>query len=201
MANKLVSYILTVSGLVGLFGCQHQPRTPEELAEYARQPEHGLVQQRQVGDVDIRVQYRPTDLLVAQELNGSTDQKQIAVLREKYDRYAYFILSFSQDNKGALYQQANHERFSETLQNLAFRMDRFVQVTSARQDTIPLLDSAFPRLYGHGSNTPVMLVFDRAKFPDRGPVRLTVADVGLGTGRQQFVFDARNLRQAPRVFE
>ena len=201
MESRHVSYILTVSWLCFLWGCQSLPETPEDLAAYARDPEHGLVQSKQFGGVNMQVQYRPTDLLVNQELQDDRSAEKVATLREKYDRYAYFILSFSQDGKSPLYQQTSHGQFSEILQNLAFRMDQFAQVITAQQDTVPLLDSAFPRLYGHGSSTPVMLVFDKAKLPDRGKIRLAVADVGLGTGRQEFVFDAPKLHQAPQVFE
>ena len=193
--------MLTVSYIGLLLGCQSLPQTPEELATYARDPEHGLVQEKQVGGIHMQVQYRPTDLLINQELQDDRSAERVVALRKKYDRYAYFILSFSRDGKSPLYQQANHGRFSETLQNLAFRMDQFAQVITAQQDTVLLLDSAFPRLYGHGSSTPVMLVFDRTKLPDRGKIRLSVADVGLGTGRQEFVFDASKLRHAPQVFE
>ena len=184
---------------MALWSCQPLPQTPEELTAYAQDPQHGLVQEKQVGAVRMQVQYRPTDLLVAQELSESPDAEQVKALRAKYGRYAYFILSFSQDNQEALYQRADYGQFSETLQNLAFRMNRFTQLTTERQDTIPLVDFAYPRLYGHGSSTQVMLVFDRTKIPDNDWVQLTVEDVGLGTGRQHFRFDNKQLHNAPSI--
>lgn len=197
--SRLISFILIVSCLVAFWGCQSLPQTPDELAAYAQDPQHGLVQEKQVGPVRMRVQYRPTDLLVAQELPESREAEQIKALRAKYGQYAYFILSFSQDNQEALYQRADYGQFSETLQNLAFRMNRFTQLTTAQQDTIPLADFAYPRLYGHGSSTQVMLVFDREKIPDDDWVQLTVEDVGLGTGRQHFRFDIEQLHRAPTI--
>lgn len=197
--NKLISHILTVSCIMVLWGCQSLPQTPEELAAYVQDPQHGLIQEKQVGPVRMQVQYRPTDLLVAQELPGSRDAEQIKALREKYRQYAYFILSYSQDNKEALYQRADYGQFSETLQNLAFRMNRFTQFTTSHQDTISPVDFAYPRLYGHGNSTQVMLVFDREKIPDDDWIQLTVEDVGLGTGRQHFRFDNKQLHNAPSI--
>ena len=193
VASKRILYILTVSCLAAVLGCQSLPKTPEELTTYVQDPEHGLLQEKEVGAVRMQVQYRPTDLLVNQELQHDYSEEKVAALRHKYGQYAYFILSYSQENKEALYQPTSYGQFSETLQNLAFRMDRFAQLTTAQQDTVPIADFVYPRTYGYGGSTQVMLVFDRKNIPDTEWVQLVVDDVGLGAGSQRFRFRTQDI--------
>ena len=80
-------------------------------------------------------------------------------------------------------------------------MDNYVQMTTSEQDTIPLIDFAYPRLYQYGGSTQVMLVFDREKLQEDEWVQLTLDDIGLGVGRQHFRFQMDDIRNVPPLVQ
>ena len=180
-------------------GCQPEALPLSELEHYLNDDKNGLTQEFSFNGLQMQMRYRPTDMLVAQELGDSKEQEQITKLREKYGPYDYFVLSISQEGQDALYSQTSYSQFSETLQNLAFRMDQYVQLTTSQQDTIPLSDFAFPRLYGYGKSTQVLLVFNKEKMINDEWVQINVHDVGLGTGKQHFRFRREDLEQVPQL--
>ena len=199
MVNKLVSYILTVSSTLLFPSCQQLPQTPEELEQFISDPSNGLRQEKQLGDILLKLQYRPTDLLVAQELKGSTDKTLVDELRSRYASQAYFVLSLSQEGEDVLNDPKHRNHYSETLQNLAFRMDQFVQMTTSEQDTIPLSDFAFPRLYGYGGSTQVLLVFSQSEVKEADWLQVSLQDFGIRTGKQHFRFYRKDLDRVPTL--
>lgn len=199
--NKIISYIVTVSSLFSLISCSFTPSTVAELEQYVMDESSGLIQEQQQGAIHMQMVYRPTDLLVAHELSSEStvDTSKIRMIRAKYNSYAYFILDITQDEKNVLYQRNSQQEFSQLLQNLSFRMGNYVQMTTSEQDTIPLIDFAYPRLYSYGSSTQVMLVFSRDKLQQDEWIQLTLDDLGLGTGRQHFRFRMKDIANAPEL--
>ncbi len=173
----------------------------QELQAYVTDIDNGLIKEKKVGDINISVVYRPTDLLVMQDLGKKkADTASINKFRKKYGDYAYFILSVSKNNKEALYQTGKGMgAFSENVQNLAFRMDQFVTMTTSERDTIPVADFIYPRLYGISSATQVMFVFSNEKIKTSEWVNFNLRDFGLDMGRNNFRFASEDIRQVPRI--
>lgn len=186
--------------LVFLAGCTGVASLPEdELGKYVLDIDNGLIKKREVGGLNIEVYYKPTGLLVAQELDGEKDSVSYQQLYEKYGKYAYFILDLSSNNKNALYQSGSYDRFSENLQTLAFRMDQYVNLTTSALDTIPVADFIYPRLYGMSSSATVMFVFNKEKVDSSDWVSFNLSEFGMGSGNQVFHFDVDDLKKAPRL--
>ncbi|WKN45337.1 hypothetical protein [Tunicatimonas pelagia] len=183
-----------------LYGCYSPTYLSEaELQRYVRDADHGLRQKKQANELQITLQYRPTDLLVAQELNGSTSSAKVDSLRQKYGQYAYFVLSLSADKQDALYRSANYARFSEQLQTLAFRMGKYTQLVTSEEDTIPVSDFVFPRLYGYGSSTDVLFAFAREELAEDAWVQFDLQEFGMGTGSQKFRFRTEDWKKTPQI--
>ena len=89
---------------VCFFGCTpSEMQTVEELNKFVADSDNNLIQEAIVNTYKINVSYRPTDLLVEQEIgNDPTDQKLIEDSRKKFSNYYYFVLSLSKNNKEAL---------------------------------------------------------------------------------------------------
>jgi hypothetical protein len=175
-------------------------RDEAELTKYTMVPKHGLVQEKIKDKVKMQMFYRPTDLLVAQTLNDRSDNNEIKQSREQYGNYAYFILSISNEDKDALNTMSgSYQNFSENLQTLAFRMQDYLEMITSRHDTIPLADFHFPRLYGMGGATQMMLVFDCEKIKQSEWVRIRLKETGLGHGNQVFRFLVKDMIKAPEI--
>jgi hypothetical protein len=181
--------------------CTPSHLSKEELTEFIRDEENGVKQSATIGQTVVDVQYRPTDLWVAQELGDETPQPaQVDSLRKKYDRYYYFILSLSRNNKEALHQvEEGFGQYSELVQTLSFRMPEYVTLTTAAQDTIPVGDFMLNRTYGMSSATEVLFVFSREKAAGQDWVQFNLNEFGLGVGNQRFRFKRGDLEAVPTL--
>jgi hypothetical protein len=186
-------FIFTVS-------CAPPYLTVDELKNYILVSDHGLKKEVLIDDYKVRVTFRPTDLLIAQEVESLPHPTQVTRLRNKYGSHYYFVLSLSKSEREAI--QAGvmpHEEFSELLQIISFRMGAYVNMTTARQDTIPLADFAYSRTFGMGASNDILLVFNKKKITDQQWVQINLAEFGLGLGRQSLRFNCKDLDGIPEI--
>lgn len=175
--------------------------TPEELTMYFKSADHGLYQFSQVNDMKIEVTYRPTDLLVHQELtNTKADVAVVEKLRKKYSSYYYFILSISKNNKEALHQSASMGQYSELVQAMSFRMPSYVTLTTSEYDTVPVGDFMLNRTYGMSTSTDILFAFNKEKTKNKKWVQFNLNEFGMGTGNQRFRFRIDDLEEVPRIY-
>ncbi len=191
-------YLSVFLGIM-LYGCgTPEFLTKEELQAYVMEPEHGLVQEKKVGSLKLQVIYRPTDLLVAQEMNLEQDTAQVKTLRKKYEKYAYFILKLSAQNKDALHQNKSFSEFSDLLQTLAYRMNDYVELTSSEQDTIPVGDYTYPRMYGYATSS-LLFAFSKKEFENDEWIQFNLKEFGLGSGIHKFRFNKEDIERVPAL--
>ncbi len=175
--------------------------TKEALFAHIADPENGYVQQRSVNGVDFSVTYRPTDLLVAQELPDTASESEIDSLRKKYGDYLYFNLTLSQNQKEVLSGLAgNRSEFGAMVNQLAFGMGDKVHLFSKKKDTVALADYVYPRLYGMGGGTSMLFVYPRdPKLFEDDFFHMTLEDIGLQTGEIGFKISTAKIKDEPRL--
>jgi hypothetical protein len=199
---KTYRAIFSVAAVVTLLftvSCKEKVLSPEELSAYVTDEENGYTQKSVTGETVISVTYRPTDLLVHQEVGDEpADAKTIEALREKYSPYYYFILSLSHNNKEALHQ-AGADQYSDLVSTLSFRMSEFVTMTTAASDTIPVGDFMLNRTFGMSTSTDLLFVFNKEKSKDQDWVQFNLNEFGLGVGNQRFRFRTKDLEEAPTI--
>ncbi len=174
--------------------------TPEELNRFILNADNGLIQTTEINDYTVQVNYKPTDLWMHQEIgNDHVDESKMKLLRSKYDPYYYFVLSLSKNNKEALQVNGNFGQYSELVQTLSFRMNSFVNLTTASKDTIPTADFILNRTYGLSNATSLLFVFNRAKAKGKEWVQFNLNEFGLGIGNQRFRFKTDDLQNVPSI--
>lgn len=164
-----------------------------------QEPANGLSQEKSLGSHQLRLWYKPTDLLVAQELRSRPEKDSLAVqeARGKYGRYAYFVLDISSADGNPLYQDMG--QFSERLQTLAYRMDQYAFLTTSEQDTIPVADYNFPRLYTHSPSVSLLFAFEKDKIQQADWVDFHLNEMGLGLGKQALRLQTENIHATPQI--
>lgn len=184
-----------------MYSCTTPKELPEkQLSEYVLNESNGLYQKKQTNGMDISLYYKPTGLLVAQEADEKTKPEEIEQLKNKYGNYAYFILDIAAGGKNALYATSGSMgTFSENLQTLAFRMDQYVNLTTSANDTIPVADFIYPRMYGMSKSATVMFVFNKEKIHDSKWVSFNLNEFGMLTGDQKFRFKTKDIKTVPRL--
>ncbi len=175
--------------------------TQEELLTYLQNEENGYLHKNTIHGIDISVMYRPTDLLVFQELGDTITVGKIEELRNKYNKHLYFNLSFSHSNQELLsVLPKDRNEFGQLVNRLAFGMEGTMYLLSSKKDTLQMVDYIYPRLYGMSNATSMMAVFPREDKALSGDFfHFIIQDFGLSTGELRFKFLLSLLNDEPKI--
>ncbi|WP_299363509.1 hypothetical protein [Winogradskyella sp.] len=164
---------------------------------------NGYMQRKSVNGVEFSLMYRPTDLLVKQEIgNGGVTKNRLKELKDKYGKYMYFNLSMSKNNQELLSTAPkNQNEFGDMVNQLAFNMNKKVHLFTKSKDTLEVLDFVYPRMYGMSSATTIMFVYPRNEelLSKNDVLNLTIEDLGLYTGEVKFKINTDKIINEPRL--
>ncbi len=173
----------------------------EELLKYIKEPGNEYRHVKTVNGVDFSLLYKPTDLLVAQELGDKIISAKIDSLRNKYKEHMYFIVSMSKNNQELLTNVArDKQRFGAMVNQLAFGMEQKVHLYTPTKDTIAMADYIYPRMYGMSRSTTMMFVYPREeKVTTSEFMTLTIEDLGFYTGEVKFKIPTKIINNEPKL--
>lgn len=167
---------------------------------YILDEDNGLIQSKTVGDYRIELIYRPTDLIVSQELQGETmDTIRVQELRRKYANYLYFLLKVSKGGREVLNLENDQQEYSKLLLTMAFNMPEYVSIVQGR-DTTALKDFMLDRTYGMSNSTNLLLVFECKDQTLKEDIQIILSEFGLGIGSIKFQFNSAQIKKAPRLW-
>ncbi len=199
----LNSSILIITILVLCLSCNSKKFDNETaLLNYIKDDVNGYTQHKTINGVDYTLTYRPTDMLVKQEIGGNNQdvEGKAKSLREKYSNYLYFNLSMSMNNKELLsVSPKNRNEFGQMVNQLAFGMNEKVHLYTQSKDTIELADFIYPRMYGMSRATTIMFVYPRAKALEEEYINFTIEDLGMYTGEVKFKIRTEAIENEPQL--
>lgn len=193
---------LVVIGLLFTSSCiQKKFDSKEELWAYVENVENEYSQVKTIKGIDFILTYRPTDVLVQQELNNKFTKKDIDSLRNKYNKHMYFNLSMSKNNQELLSSMVgNSNDFSAMVNQFAFGMGNSVHVYSETKDTIAIVDYTYPRMYGMSKSTSILFVYPRnKKLLENNFFHFTIEDMGFKTGEVRFKIPTKIIESEPQL--
>ncbi|MCK4662305.1 MAG: hypothetical protein KAT68_05530 [Bacteroidales bacterium] len=199
--NILKYLILGLTGIIIISSC-NKKITKQEMFDYLKNPENGLLQEKTINGINIKVMFKPSSLFVLQEINNDTtiNDEKIQKLKEQYNKYLYFIISFSQNKQELLNLFAgNQQQFGAMVNQLAFDMDNNVSLISSKKDTLPLMDYIYPRLYGMSNSTDILFVFKKEELKNFEWLKLTIKDFGLKIGDTKYKFYIKAFKKIPEL--
>ena len=181
-------------------GRKERPVSKRDLQKYVNDPRHGLAQQTSVADVDVRLTFEPSDLLVAHDLvtGGNRDTVKFNLLQRKYSGNYYFLLRFSKGHKELLRQLPSFGEYSEMVEVLSFRMQQYVNLTTDR-DTLPMSDYAYEQTYGFGDANTLLIAFPKMGVTGKDKFDVNLAECGFGIGSVKFSFRKADLEKVPEL--
>lgn len=195
--NSLLLILITIISSCG----NKSFDTAEEISAFISDEDNELCYTKEINGVTYSLQYRPTDLLVKQELGDSVTEKKVKQLREKYNKYLYFNLSMSLNGQELLSNVVrDKQQFGQMVNDLAFSMDQKVHLYSPLQDTLNMTDFVYPRMYGMTDATTILIVYPRDKqFLHNDYLNFTIEDLGLNTGEVKFKVNTQPLKNEPQL--
>ncbi len=188
-----------------LTSCQQNTFNNEvALLDYIKEETNGYTQHKTINGVGYTLMYRPTDMLVKQELGDNIidiESSKSKALRNKYKKYMYFNLSMSINNKELLSAAPkNRNEFGQMVNQLAFGMNEKVHVYTQGKDTLEMADFIYPRMYGMSKATTIMFVYPRdGKALKDEYINFTIEDLGLYTGEVKFKIPTKKLINEPEL--
>ena len=188
--------------VVVIVGCTNKAfKTEKELWTYLKDESHGYIQHKTVNGIDFSLSYKPTDLLVNQELDDNPNKEKIKELREKYSKYMYFNLSMSKGNQELLSTTPkNRNEFGAMVNQLAFGMGDKVHLYTQQKDTLELLDFVYPRMYGMSRSSDILFVYPRDEESlNQEYLNFTIEDLGLYTGEIKFKVPTKYIKGEPKL--
>jgi hypothetical protein len=193
--------ILLLMLLLFVSSCTKSFDSAQEMNAYIAAEDNAYQYKKTVNGVDYVLQYRPTDLLVKQELGDKHDPKQVESLRAKYHQYLYFNLSMSKNNQELLNGVARDKaKFGQMVNDLAFGMEEKVNLYTPSKDTLAMADFIYPRMYGMSNSTSIMIVYPREdKYMKQDYLNFAIQDLGLDTGEIKFKLNTQKLQNEPQL--
>lgn len=175
--------------------------TTEEIFAFISEEDNGYCYKMEVNGVSYTLQYKPTDLMVQQELNGKLNEPEIVRLRNKYSKNLYFNLSMSIQGKELLSNTAiDRNKFNQLVNDLVFNMPEKVSLLSAKKDTLSIIDCIYPRMYGMSNSTTILIIYPRDKeILKEEYIYFIVQDLGLNTGEIKFKIPTKQLNKEPKL--
>ena len=199
MSYKIIT-LLSISLLL-LVSCQSKTfDTKQELLEYIKDPDNGYYQTKTINGVTFSLLYKPTDLLVSQEISDNPTRKEIDSLRGIYGKYAYYNLSMSKNNKELLSHKAgNRQDFGKLVNTLAFDLERNIFLLNQKKDTIHLSDYIYPRKYGMTNSTSLLLAYSKKEIDASEQINFLIKDLGFNTGDIKFKHTGKIIKIQPEI--
>lgn len=188
-----ITSLLIAISLVFISSCSSKNfDTKEALLSYTTDKKNGYHQTKSVNGYDFSLLYKPTDVLVQQELSEDISQDQIEEkvkeLRKKYHNYLYFSLSISKNDREILSTTPkDRNEFGAMVNQLAFGMREKAHLFTQSKDTLEMIDFIYPRMYGMSRSTDILFVYPRNHEQlEEDNLSFTLEDLGTYTGEVKF---------------
>ena len=202
MENRIPTFLVSLALVLMVSACGSKSfDSKEELLTYLRDADNGYHFQKSVNGIDYTLTFRPSDLLVNQSVGEHYTTSEIDKLRINYNKYLYFNLGMSANGKELLSQNiGNRAEFGAMVNQLAFGMSEKVSLIAQKRDTITLLDYVYPRMYGMGGVTEMLLVYGKSpEIMEQDYLLFTIKDLGFGTGEVTFKIDTKKIDHQPQL--
>lgn len=197
-STKLARYLL---GVIGLFlsSCS-KPIPPAQYNAYLANPAHGLIHAVETNGTTVTCSYRPTDLLVQQDLAHMPVAAPITrdSVARAYAGKTYCSLTLSRNGQELESQFVNDPpTYQQVLTYLNTGLAADVFLVTTPHDSVAAAASMYVRQYGTTGQSTVLLVFDTHRLTPQHGFHLTLRGQRLGLGTLRFPFAAADLATLP----
>ena len=183
-----------------LMGCK-ESLEPRALAFFVENEKNGLVQFREVEDLELKVQYKPIDYqVVIEKRKEILSSDEVNAVRKELDGLLYFNFSFRLKNgESTLKKLASgaESKYGGLIRYISVHMqDDFKLV--AGEDTLNCVLYHFERNYGMLPFETVSIAFE-ALQDEETDLQLIYDDRIFNIGRQQFTIKEESLYNLPSL--
>lgn len=181
----------------------------QEYYEWMNNPEHGLVQYSEVGDVKLTVKYLSSNYLtylyMQSEGGGDVKQKNRDSITAAYKNSLGFLLTFSpvsregKESDIMLSGVHNYQEYVSRFMTMNFRIPEFVTLRAGGYESAPVLANS-ENSYGLTTKRDVLLIFPNdPKIWKSEILTISFDDRIMETGISHFAFRCEQLQNVPSI--
>jgi hypothetical protein len=202
--------IIVILSILSLLACNQQKSgcvDEEEFLQMLDDVDNGLVSQKQVGNLIIKIKYLPTDYMVSREFSsGETNTDSI------YDIYKsslYFFLTYSYDDtegSGAdisLVGLSNYQEFTERVYYFNFSLNEEITL-QIEEEKLSATACIIESTQGLDKDIRFLIMFSPTTNKDqlsnyKGDLDIVLHDIVYQSGIHHFRFTRQSIDDFPRL--
>lgn len=185
--------------LISVISCSSPKLDEAALKQYLLDPENGTMKETALGAYKMQVTYRPNALMVMQELKGidTVTEAKRKVAEDNYSHFIYFVFAISKNGKEITNDlAADANAFTEQIKQLSFSMGNYVKIITSRNDTIPVADYIYSRMYGAAS-TSMLFAFNNEKLNQTEYIDFCIGGLNFIATENKFRFYLKDIQHVP----
>lgn len=201
MANKptqpifLIPYLIVFVGF--LSACSRvEIRNLEDMAAWMYQEENGLQKTREIGDLNLKVNYIPAAYHALRE-----DPLKFNELQKEYDQSLSFIISLSGNSGENILWRGikDYEGYRERVHRINFDLEELIELEYGGILIHPVLTNV-ENLYEETDHLKINVIFPKeaiGEFLNGEELTLRIDDRIFKTGLNEFQFDTQKIKNIP----
>ncbi len=191
-----IKILISLLGIILLLSCRINEK---KLNQYINNPKHGLTKKITVNNINYKLTYKPSTSFVYNSIKNDKSSLEES-LKQTYENHYYFLLQLSSGQNDLMKSLSNNRsQFGELVNQLAFELEKKVNLTTNEKDTIPLAFSHFVRTYGMAPENTVLLCFSKEDLKSDKWLKINIEDLGLNTGTVRFKFKKKDINRIPKI--
>lgn len=197
LKNTIFLFLLLV---LCVSSCKQQEFTNrDQLYNFISKESNGYLVAKQLGGVKVELMYKPTDLIVLENLPEKFNKGMVENYRKQFTDNLYFLLRVSVNNNDLLKQlPRDNNDFANWTNKLTFGMGQEVNLQNEKGEEFALKDYVYPRMYGSSRANTMMFIFSKTSdLTD--DIIFTLNEFGLGTGELNFRISSNKIINQPKL--
>jgi hypothetical protein len=190
--NKQLFYLLVFLG-----ACRPSALPEDKYLNWMKDQKNGCHKVKKVGDISLEVQYKPTDFVMAEEIDGRMLSAQEYSNRKKeIDGLQYFDLRIK-DNSGLIEgETGSKQEMNERLYYFSYEFENDLTLIDGN-DTLPCVLYHFERTYNLKNTRNFVIGFEKKNRKEMEDKCLVIDSRALGLGIVKIKIDKEALENIP----
>lgn len=180
------------------------PKSIEEYMKWLEEPEHGIVQAREVNGYKVKIKYLPYDYLAYRDMDKEHITPALKDSIERlYKNNIAFLFTIGPDEKKRnsdvmMDGISTYNDYVDRSLSMNFDMESLVSLWIDGKEYKPVL-SSMENTYGLENSRSIMLVFAPGEGAAQNNIDLEFRDELFGLGILHFPFDKKNINNIPAI--
>ncbi len=189
-----------------MFSCQKkQLDSKEKLYEYLADSSNGLVKERDLGALKVKIKYLPKEYIIYNELKTKNDytKKEIDSLTKIYSGMETFLMTLDfkkqAPNNVLMEGLTSYEEYKARIEQLNFTLDEYVLMNEDTPAQQPLLLWSLENTYTVGTKRNITLVFAKDSSKKSDEYNISFKDDIFYSGISHYRFNKKDINNLPEI--